>query len=175
MGDISVGKSSLLSRYIRNTFDQFNESTIGAAFFTNSHLVVRYGMRRMVSVACPVIAIWGFCFLGVVWFHEGQPSLLLLILYLQVTFFFMGILFGNLNAMAMQTLGHIAGIGAAIVGFLSTTVGVTFGSIIGQLYDQSITPLVIGYILGSALSILAIRWANQGDIPSTGVELTPVK
>ena len=34
MGDISVGKSSLLSRYIRNTFDQFNESTIGAAFFT---------------------------------------------------------------------------------------------------------------------------------------------
>ena len=34
MGDISVGKSSLLSRYIKNTFDQFNESTIGAAFFT---------------------------------------------------------------------------------------------------------------------------------------------
>ena len=77
--------------------------------------------------------------------------------------------------MAMQTLGHIAGIGAAIVGFISTTVGVTFGYIIGQLYDQSITPLVIGYILGSALSILAIRWANQGNIPSTGVELTSVK
>ena len=149
--------------------------SIGAAFFTNSHLVVRYGISRMVSVACPAIAIWGFCFLGVVWFHEGQPSLLLLILYLQVTFFFMGILFGNLNAMAMQTLGHIAGIGAAIVGFISTTVGVTFGYIIGQLYDQSITPLVIGYILGSALSILAIRWANQGNIPSTGVELTSVK
>ena len=34
MGDISVGKSSLLTRYIKNTFDQFNESTIGAAFFT---------------------------------------------------------------------------------------------------------------------------------------------
>ena len=34
MGDISVGKSSLLARYINNTFDQFNESTIGAAFFT---------------------------------------------------------------------------------------------------------------------------------------------
>ena len=87
----------------------------------------------------------------------------------------MGILFGNLNAMAMQTLGHIAGIGAAIVGFFSTTIGVTFGSIIGQLYDQSIAPLVIGYILGSALSILAIHWANQGDIPATRTELTPVK
>ena len=87
----------------------------------------------------------------------------------------MGILFGNLNAMAMQPLGHIAGIGAAIVGFLSTTIGVAFGYVIGQLYEQSISPLVIGYILGSVLSILAIRWAIQGGIPTTSEELTPAK
>ena len=75
----------------------------------------------------------------------------------------------------MQTLGHIAGIGAAIVGFLSTTIGVAFGSVIGQLYDQSIAPLVIGYFFGSALSILAIHWANQGGVPSTGVEVALAK
>jgi len=34
MGDVSVGKTSILTRYINNTFDQFNETTIGAAFFT---------------------------------------------------------------------------------------------------------------------------------------------
>jgi len=132
-------------------------------------------MRRMIGIACPAISIWSLCFLGVVWLYDGQPSLLLLILYLQVTFFCMGILFGNLNAMAMQTLGHIAGIGAAIVGFLSTTIGVTFGSVIGQMYDQSIAPLVIGYILGSTLSILAIHWSNQGGVPSTRVEVVPAK
>ena len=87
----------------------------------------------------------------------------------------MGILFGNLNTMAMQTLGHIAGIGAAIVGFFSTTIGVAFGYVIGKLYDQSITPLVIGYILGSTLSILVIRWANDGGNLSTGVEVAPAK
>jgi DHA1 family bicyclomycin/chloramphenicol resistance-like MFS transporter len=145
--------------------------SIGAAFFTNSRLVVRYGMRRMIGIACPAISIWSLFFLGIVWFYEGQPSLLLLILYLQVTFFCMGILFGNLNAMAMQTLGHIAGIGAAIVGFFSTTIGVTFGSVIGQLYDQSISPLVVGYILGSAFSILAIGWANGRALPPTGSSL----
>ncbi len=149
--------------------------SIGAAFFANSRLVVRYGMRRMIAVACPAISIWSLFCLGIVWLNDGQLSLLLLILYLQVTFFCMGILFGNLNAMAMQTLGHIAGIGAAIVGFLSTTIGVAFGYVIGQLYEQSISPLVIGYILGSVLSILAIRWANQGGIPTTSEELTPAK
>ena len=34
MGDVSVGKTSILTRYIKTTFDQFSESTIGAAFFT---------------------------------------------------------------------------------------------------------------------------------------------
>ena len=149
--------------------------SIGAAFFANSRLVVCFGMRRMIAVACPAISIWSLFCLGIVWLNDGQLSLSLLILYLQVTFFCMGILFGNLHAMAMQTLGHIAGIGAAIVGFLSTTIGVAFGYVIGQLYDQSIAPLVIGYILGSVLSILVIRWANQGGIPTTSEELTPAK
>ena len=147
--------------------------SIGAAFFANSRLVVCFEMRRMIAVACPAISIWSLFCLGIVWLNDGQPTLLLLILYLQVNFFCMGILFGNLNTMAMQTLGHIAGIGAAIVGFFSTTIGVAFGYVIGKLYDQSITPLVIGYILGSALSILVIYWANKGGVPSTGVKLTP--
>ena len=34
MGDVSVGKSSVLTKYIKGTFDSFSESTIGAAFFS---------------------------------------------------------------------------------------------------------------------------------------------
>ena len=34
MGDVSVGKTSILTQYIKGTFDQFNESTIGAAFLS---------------------------------------------------------------------------------------------------------------------------------------------
>ena len=34
MGDMSVGKTSILTRYIKGSFDQFNESTIGAAFMS---------------------------------------------------------------------------------------------------------------------------------------------
>ena len=36
LGDMSVGKTSILTRYIKNSFDAFNESTIGAAFFTKT-------------------------------------------------------------------------------------------------------------------------------------------
>lgn len=36
LGDSGVGKSSILRRYIDNTFDEFKESTIGAAFMNKT-------------------------------------------------------------------------------------------------------------------------------------------
>ena len=46
-----------------------------------------------------------------------------LALYLFGTFFCCGILFGNYNAMAMEPVGHIAGMAAAISGTLSIHCG----------------------------------------------------
>ncbi|VVU95406.1 Ras family [seawater metagenome] len=39
LGDSSVGKSSLASRHINKRFNEFNEPTIGASFFSSSNLV----------------------------------------------------------------------------------------------------------------------------------------
>lgn len=39
LGDTGVGKSSIINRAVKNYFDEFNASTIGAAFFT--HMVKR--------------------------------------------------------------------------------------------------------------------------------------
>ena len=32
LGDSSVGKSSIVNRFVKDTFDELRESTIGAAF-----------------------------------------------------------------------------------------------------------------------------------------------
>ena len=34
IGESSVGKTSLATRFVNDRFDEFQESTIGAAFFT---------------------------------------------------------------------------------------------------------------------------------------------
>lgn len=36
LGDSSVGKSSIVNRFVKDTFDEFRESTIGAAFLSQS-------------------------------------------------------------------------------------------------------------------------------------------
>lgn len=77
-----------------------------------------------------------------------------------VTFFCVGILFGNQNSLAMEPLGHLAGIGAAVVGSLSTLISMPLGTIIGQSYNGTILPLIVGMALLSGLSILAVGWAE---------------
>ena len=54
-------------------------------------------------------------------------------------------MFGNLRALAMQPIGHIAGVGAAINGFISTVMGVLIAHIIGAYVSTTVWPLFLGF------------------------------
>jgi len=132
---------------------------LGAAALLNSRLVMRYGMRKLVRVALGIFNGLALLFLGVSALLEGHPPLWSLMAYLMLSFFFTGIMFGNINALAMQPLGHLAGIGSAVVGSLSTLISMLIGILIGQSYDGTILPLVVGMVVGGSISIFVYRWA----------------
>ena len=88
--------------------------TIGIASWGNSKLVVQFGMRLLCRKALwTVVVLSSLFFLRCVF---GVPPLWLLMAYLVVTFFATGVLFGNLNALAMEPLGHIAGLASSVIG-----------------------------------------------------------
>ena len=99
-------------------------------------------------------------FFGLAYAWDGQPPLWALMAYLMIAFFCIGLTFGNLNAMAMHPLGHIAGTGAAVVGALSTLLSLVFGTIVGQFYNGTVLPLVGGFALLCSLALVAMRWAE---------------
>lgn len=136
-------------------------SAIGLASLLNSQLVTRLGMRFLVRNALRIILVLSVAVLGIVTFLTGQLHLWSLMAYLMLTFFFVGILFGNLNALAMEPLGHVAGIGAAVVGALSTLISVLLGTYIGQSYNGTILPLVMGLAVLSGLSLVVVHWAER--------------
>lgn len=137
-------------------------SAIGLASLTNARLVMHYGMRLLVRTSMRVIVTLSVAAFGAAVFLDGQPPLWFLMAYLMMTFFCVGILFGNLNSLAMQPLGHIAGIGAAIVGSISTLLSTLLGTAIGQSYNGTILPLVAGLAVLVGLSIVVVRWAEAG-------------
>ena len=91
--------------------------------------------------------------------------LTLFMAYLMPSFFCIGILFGNMNALAMEPLGHIAGVGAAVVGSLSTLVATPLGAGIGQAYNGTVTPLALGFAVFGLGALVLMRWAEGTRAP----------
>ncbi len=131
-------------------------ASIGVAALVNAKLVIRFGMRRLSFVAMFAVGLMSAPFLGLVIFYGGHPPLVLLMVYLLTVFFFLGILFGNLNALAMEPLGHIAGLGSAFVGSVSTLISVVFGAMIADAYDGTVIPLISGIAILSTVCLITM-------------------
>jgi len=127
--------------------------SIGLATFLNSVFVVKFGMMNMAYYS--TIGYCAVSILYVILFWSGtNPSIYVLVAFFALQFFAVGFLFGNLRALAMQPLGHIAGIGAAINGFASTILAVPVANYIGGFVKDSVLPLFIGFSIFGALSLL---------------------
>jgi DHA1 family bicyclomycin/chloramphenicol resistance-like MFS transporter len=128
--------------------------SIGAASFFNSKLVMLFGMRRLIVYAFIFMAILSNAFSFYLSLQDFlNPPLWLFMSYMILTFFSVGFLFGNLNALAMQPLGHVAGMGSAILGFVQSSLSVVIGVYLGQFFHESILPLVISF---GTISIICI-------------------
>ena len=137
-------------------------SAIGAASLVNARLVMRFGMRLLSSRALAIIWLLSAAALAPAWWFNGHPPLWGLMAYLLIVFFCFGILFGNLNAMAMEPLGHIAGLGSALVGSLSTLISVLFGVLIANHYDDTVLPLMLGFALLCLAAQGIMAWTARG-------------
>jgi DHA1 family bicyclomycin/chloramphenicol resistance-like MFS transporter len=138
--------------------------SIGLASFLNARLVMHFGMRFLVQWPLRIILSLAVVSLVVAQLTAGLPPLWFVMAYLMLTFFCIGLLFGNQNALAMEPLGHLAGIGAAVVGSLSTLIQMPLGTIIGQNYNGTIFPLVIGIAILTGLSIFVVDWAEAKPV-----------
>ena len=133
-------------------------ASIGVASLVNAKLVMRFGMRRLSHGATFFILVLSVPFYFLSQYHAGNPPLWQVMIYLLAVFFFVGILFGNLNALAMEPLGSVAGLGAAVVGSLSTLISVVLGVAVSSAYDGTILPLVSGFALLSITCLIVMAW-----------------
>ncbi len=135
--------------------------SIGAASILNSALVERLGMKFLSNLALFWVSIAAALFMVAVVAWNGLPPFVLFMAWIIATFFAMGLLFGNLNALAMEPLGRMAGLGAAVVGALSTLVSIPIGFTISENFDNGVGPLVAGFGLMAVIALLVGRWASH--------------
>jgi MFS transporter, DHA1 family, multidrug resistance protein len=136
--------------------------SLGAASILNSKLVMRLGMRFMTWRALAGLAAVSAAFLPVAMAFDGLPPLWLFTGWLLAAFFCVGILFGNFNALAMEPVGHMAGLGAAMVGSITTFISLPLGWAIGHAFDGTVLPLVTGFATLALASLVAMWWTELG-------------
>nr|WP_324257258.1 multidrug effflux MFS transporter [Cellvibrio fontiphilus] len=134
---------------------------LGFASFFNSRFVERLGMHFISRRAIYVIIASSVLFLLLQFFIT--PALWMFVIYASILFFSFGLVFGNLNAIAMEPMGHVAGIAAAVIGASSSLISMGLGTYIGQAYNQSVMPVTLGFIIVPTLGLLATLWADGGS------------
>lgn len=112
----------------------------------NARLVMRLGMRVMVQVTYGVLLAVTLIYLAL---HLGDAlkadlAFGLHILWSVVLFAVMGLTLGNLSALAMEPLGHIAGLAASVTSAIATVVSVGLAVPVGLMFDGTQGPLLVG-------------------------------
>ena len=123
---------------------------------------MRYGMRRLTSVASLAVALVSIIGWAGAFAFEGLPPLWVFLAYLMSVFACVGFTFGNLSALAMEPLGHLAGAGAAVVSSLSTLIALPFGILVGQRFDGTMYTLIAAFAISGAAAFAATAWAGRG-------------
>lgn len=134
--------------------------SIGSSTFTNGTMVLRFGMRNLSLAATVAFSCIALVYVLLFW-NSPNPNVGVLVAFLFFQFFCLGFMWGNFRSIAMEPIGHIAGIGAAINGFVSTLISVPIASWIGAYLDETALPLFIGLSICGFLSVMIILIARR--------------
>jgi MFS transporter, DHA1 family, multidrug resistance protein len=142
---------------------------IAISMILNGTFVTRLGMRALSK-----FALWGFladwaAMLVLCVIFKGNPPLPFVAIIFFISFFVSGMIFGNYNAMALEPMGHIAGMAAAVSGAISSLIAVVLGGFAGRQYDGTLYPITIAFVVYGIGAFIFSEWAekNRGTAQKT--------
>ncbi|MGE3302158.1 MAG: multidrug effflux MFS transporter [Hyphomonadaceae bacterium] len=136
----------------------FAASAVMVTSLLNARIVMRYGMRRVSHAA--TIGFLAAAAVHMAFLLAGIENIVVFALLQAVTMGCFGLAMGNFGAMSMEPLGEIAGTGAAVQGLITIVAGTLLGFAIGQCFNGTTMPLVLGYLL-SGFATLAIVFVTE--------------
>lgn len=153
--DVAYGRAATFAQWFF-----FIAVLSGSASFVNAMLVLKLGMRRLVMVGFAAHFVFALIMLALQYILAPKSDLAFyaFVLWQVLVFFQAGLTLGNLNAIAMEPMGHIAGMAASVVGAVATVGAAILVMPIGQMFDGTPMALIWGTLLMAlpAFAIMAV-------------------
>jgi DHA1 family bicyclomycin/chloramphenicol resistance-like MFS transporter len=129
--------------------------------FSNGKIVQRVGMLPCVIGSLSVMFVTALVLLLCALYFEGIPPFVLFMGLGMVMFSCLGMVFGNVNAMAMEPLGKMAGLGASLISSLSSLIAIVLATIAGQFYAFTVTPLASSFVVFSLIALVMLFYGHR--------------
>ena len=129
----------------------------------NARVVVRVGMRRILNATYAAVLGLSVVLLAMIW-GDVMPEVLAFpahLLWSIALFAMMGLSMGNLNALAMEPVGHVAGLASSVISAIATVGSVILAVPVGQAFDGTVVPLMAGVAVFIGLSLVAMQFAGR--------------
>ena len=168
---VLTGYISSIQQIVFDTFD--SGPLIGIVFaaiagpmvlasWGNSRVVGKFGLRR--TGHCGIIAIVVMTALHAVVAESMDEPLWLFILLMQLTFVSFSFTTSNFGTLAMTNMAPIAGTASSFQGVTGTIGGAFLGLMIGQSFDGTQLPFLIGCALCGTLGLAIVFWTERGKL-----------
>ena len=136
-----------------------------SASVLNARIVGIYGMRAIIRRMYQVIAVVAALMIAVQLVEPISIKFWAFYLFIVACFFGAGLTIGNLNALAMEPLPHIAGLVASTIAAVATVGGVVVAIPVGLAFNGTPVPLAIATAI---LSVVAFWVTTKIRRPSDG-------
>lgn len=140
----------------------------GIALFMNGRIVVSLGPVRMATAALIMLVCVGIASVVAIRMPIEDIHFEVFMVLMALTLSAIGILFGNIIALAMEPCRAVAGYGASISSGVSTLVALGVSQLVGNLYDGTEYGFFVVTTLCSGVSLIIMLWVSKS-------ELVPIK
>lgn len=137
-------------------------SSMGVASWLNARLVERLGMRVIGHGA--LLAFIAVALLHTILANMAPESMTSFVIFQAVSLACLGLVSSNFGTMAMEPLAAIAGIGAALQGFISSVGAAIIGALIGAQFNGTTAPLAAGALGVGIATLLLVLLAERGRL-----------
>ncbi|MDH3607314.1 MAG: multidrug effflux MFS transporter [Acidimicrobiia bacterium] len=134
---------------------------MGGAMLFNARIVERVGVHQTARLAVIGYSAIALVLLAVVFLTEGRPPFWVAIIGISAVLVMHATMIPNVNALALEPLGHMAGMASAVIGTVSLAGGALLGTLIDRNISGTITPLVVGMVVYGLIAAGWMTWAER--------------
>ncbi len=139
--------------------------SIGIGMLGNSRLVMRFGLRHVVTGGLIAYAGGSALLVLIAATSHGRPSAYVYLPALAITIAAHGTLMPNTNAAALRPMGAMAGTASAVIGTISMGLGSAIGGFINDSVTTTVWPVALGFlacgIVSASCAIPGMRIADD--------------